>query len=47
MSCLLMNSEFIEIKANRDDWMIYLLSRYDIHVYVIYAYPKRWSILFT
>ena len=44
---LLMNSEFIEIQTDRDDWIIYLLSRYDIHVYVIYAYGKRWPILFT
>ena len=44
---LLMNSEFIEIQTDRDDWIIYLLSRYGIHVYVIYAYAKRWPILFT
>ena len=31
---LLMNSEFIKIQTDRDDWIIYLLSRYDIHVYV-------------
>ena len=44
---LLMNSEFIEIQTDRDDWIIYLLSRYDIHVYVSYAYAKRWPVLFT
>ena len=44
---LLMNSEFIEIQTDRDGWIIYLLSRYDIHVYVFYAYAKRWPILFT
>ena len=46
---LLMNSEFVEIQTDRYNWIIYLLSRtrYDIHVYVIYAYVKRWPILFT
>ena len=44
---LLMNSEFIEIETDRDDWIIYLLSRYDDHVSVIYAYAKKWPILFT
>ena len=44
---LLMDSEFIEIQTEKDDWIIYLLSRYDSHVYVIYAYAKRWPILFT
>ena len=43
---LLMNSEFIEIQTDREDWIIYLLSWYNIHVYVIYAYAKRWPILF-
>ena len=35
---LLINSEFIEIQTDRDGWIIYLLSRYDIHVCVIFAY---------
>ena len=42
-----MNIEFIETKIDREDWIIYLLSRYDIHVYVIYVCAKRWPILFT
>ena len=44
---LLMNNEFMEIQTDRDDWIIYLLSQHDIHVYVIYAYAKRWRILFA
>ena len=44
---LLMNSEFIEIETDWDDWIIYLPSRYDVHVSVIYAYAKKWPILFT
>ena len=38
---LLMNSEFKETQTDRDDLIIYLLSRHDILVYVIYAYAKR------
>ena len=44
---LLMTSDFIKIQTDIDDWIIYLLSRYDVQVYVIYAYAKRWPILFT
>ena len=36
-----MNSEFIDIQIDRDDRIIYLLSRYDIYVYIIYAYVKK------
>ena len=42
-----MNSEFIEIQIDRDGSIIYLLSRYDIHIYVSYAYAKRLPILFA
>ena len=42
-----MNSEFMKIQTYRDDWIIYLLSRYDVHIYVIYAFAKRWPIMFT
>ena len=35
-----MNNEFIEIQTDRDDLIIYLLSRYDIHVYIIYVLLK-------
>ena len=44
---LFMNSEFIQIQTDRDYWIISLLSRDDIHVYVIYDYAKRWTILLT
>ena len=47
ISKLLMNSELMEIQTDRDDWILYLLLRYDVHAYFIYAYAKRWPILFT
>ena len=36
-----MNIEFIDIQIDRDDRIIYLLSPYDIYVYIIYAYVKK------
>ena len=38
---LLMNNEFIEIQTDKNDRIIYLLPRYDIHIYVTYVYAKR------
>ena len=44
---LLMNREFVEMQTDRNGWIIYLLSRHNVHVYVIYPYVKRWPILFA
>ena len=42
-----MNSEFIEIQTDRGGWIIYLLSRYDIHIYVFFAYVSFFFVFFS